>query len=94
MILDIRVLSFRSFVLGDFEQSLFVFFFKNLRNNFFALGTFDSDGLKMSDKGMEDGERLFELDDFKTIKELGHGAQGVVNEVVHKNGAHYAMKGL
>jgi serine/threonine protein kinase len=56
-------------------------------------GTFDEDGLKMSEKGMEDGEQLFQLHDFDKVKHLGSGAQGVVNEVVHKvSGEHYAMK--
>ena len=57
-------------------------------------GTFDSDGLKMSEKGMEVGEYDWVLDDFEKVKELGFGAQGVVNEVVYKDGKHFAMKGL
>jgi serine/threonine protein kinase len=43
--------------------------------------------------GMEDGEHLFRLEDFATVRELGAGTQGVVNEVVHtKSGEHFAMK--
>ncbi len=47
----------------------------------------------ISAKGMEDGEHLYDLDEFATVRELGSGAQGVVNEVVHaKSGERFAMK--
>ena len=47
----------------------------------------------ISDKGIEDGEQLFDLDDFEKVRELGAGSQGFVNEVQHKEtGERYAMK--
>lgn len=56
-------------------------------------GTFDEDGLQMSEKGMGDGEHLYQLLDFEKVRLLGSGAQGVVHEVVHKvTGEHFAMK--
>ncbi len=57
-------------------------------------GSLDSgDGVVISSAGMEDGEHLFALKDFVTVRELGAGVQGVVSDVVHnKSGEHFAMK--
>ena len=36
----------------------------------------ETNRLKMSDKGMADGEQLYQLHDFEKIRHLGSGAQG------------------